>query len=139
MDELYIEAMSPENIMTADEEEQPPVEVHSNMAGIIRDYDVLKNVPTIDGVPVHGDITNSGDYTDDVPTKGSRKLMTSGAIKQLIEDGAFFGEIDETLTLKDGVLSVNTTNEVAEDNTLPITSAAVAVTVGNIEVLLETI
>ena len=46
---------------------------------------------------------------------------------------------DETLTLKDGVLSVNTTNEVAKDNTLPITSAAVAVTVGNIEVLLETI
>lgn len=46
---------------------------------------------------------------------------------------------DETLTLKDGVLSVNTTNSVANDNTLPITSAAVAVTVGNIEVLLNTI
>ena len=59
---------------------------------------------------------------------------------KLIEDvkGLQF-ETDKTLTLKDGVLSVNTTNEVAEDNTLPITSAAVAVTVGNIEVLLETI
>ena len=59
---------------------------------------------------------------------------------KLIEDvkGLQF-ETDETLILKDGVLSVNTTDTVAEDNTLPITSAAVAVTVGNIEVLLETI
>lgn len=46
---------------------------------------------------------------------------------------------DETLSLKDGVLSVNTTDTVANDNTLPITSAAVAVTVGNIEVILKTI
>lgn len=59
---------------------------------------------------------------------------------KLIEDvkGLQF-ETDETLILKDGVLSVNTTDTVAEDNTLPITSAAVAVTVGNIEVLLNTI
>lgn len=46
---------------------------------------------------------------------------------------------DETLTLENGVLSVNTAKAVEADNTLPITSAAVAVTVGNIEVLLEII
>lgn len=46
---------------------------------------------------------------------------------------------DETLTLKDGVLSVNTAKEPDPDNTLPITSAAVAQTVGNIEILLQTI
>lgn len=46
---------------------------------------------------------------------------------------------DETLTLKNGVLSVNTATEVEQDNTLPVTSAAVAATVGNIEVLLKTI
>ena len=46
---------------------------------------------------------------------------------------------DETLKLEDGVLSVNTTNEVATDNTQPITSAGVATTVGNIEILLATI
>lgn len=46
---------------------------------------------------------------------------------------------DETLTLKDGVLSVNTAQEPDPDNTLPITSAAVYTTVGNIEVLLQTI
>lgn len=48
-------------------------------------------------------------------------------------------EVDETLSLKDGVLSVNTADSVEADNTLPITSAAVFVTVGNIEALLNTI
>lgn len=46
---------------------------------------------------------------------------------------------DETLTYKDGVLSVNTTNDMEQDNTLPITSAGVFATVGNIEALLKTI
>lgn len=48
-------------------------------------------------------------------------------------------QIDETLTLKNGVLSVNTTNDMEQDNTLPITSAGVFATVGNIEALLKTI
>lgn len=52
--------------------------------------------------------------------------------------GTFFVP-DETLSLKDGVLSVNRATEVEQDNTLPITSAAVAATVGNIEILLKTI
>ena len=39
----------------------------------------------------------------------------------------------------DGVLSVNTTNDMEQDNTLPITSAGVFATVGNIEALLKTI
>lgn len=46
---------------------------------------------------------------------------------------------DETLTLQNGILSVNTAKEPDPDNTLPITSAAVASTVGNIEILLNTI
>lgn len=46
---------------------------------------------------------------------------------------------DETLTLEDGVLRVNTAHEPEPDNTLPITAAAVASTVGNIEILLKTI
>lgn len=46
---------------------------------------------------------------------------------------------DETLSFENGVLSVNTAKEPDPDNTLPITSAAVAVTVGNIAILLETI
>lgn len=46
---------------------------------------------------------------------------------------------DETLTLKNGILSVNTTDDMQRDNTLPITSAGVFSTVGNIEALLKTI
>ena len=46
---------------------------------------------------------------------------------------------DETLSLKDGVLSVNTAQQPEPDNTLPITSAAVHTTVGNIETILQTI
>lgn len=48
-------------------------------------------------------------------------------------------ETDETLTLEDGVLSVNTAKTVEQDNTLPITSAAVYTEVGNINALLATI
>lgn len=48
-------------------------------------------------------------------------------------------ETDETLKLENGILSVNTTNEMEQDNTLPITSAGVYATVGNIEALLKTI
>ena len=46
---------------------------------------------------------------------------------------------DETLYLENGVLGVNTATYVEGDNTLPITSAAVFETVGNIEILLKTI
>lgn len=46
---------------------------------------------------------------------------------------------DETLALVDGILSVNTADEVEPDNTLPVTSAAVYTEVGNINALLETI
>lgn len=48
---------------------------------------------------------------------------------------------DETLTLDPdtGVLSVNTADAVEQDNTLPVTSAAVHTAVGNVETLLKLI
>lgn len=46
---------------------------------------------------------------------------------------------DETLTLENGILSVNTADAAEADNTLPITSAAVATEIGNIDALLKTI
>lgn len=47
---------------------------------------------------------------------------------------------NETLTVTDdGKLAVNTSTSVSQDNTLPITSAAVHTEVGNINALLETI
>ena len=57
-----------------------------------------------------------------------------------MSDGVNFS-VDSTLNLdtETGVLSVNTADSPEADNTLPITAAAVYTTVGNIEVLLETI
>lgn len=69
-------------------------------------------------------------------------------IAQLVEDyltknppsgGTEFKTDGHTLLLENGVLRVNTADVAEEDNTLPITSAAVAEQVGNIEVLLKTI
>lgn len=55
------------------------------------------------------------------------------------EGGVVSFQTDETLYFRDGILGVNTAHEPDPDNTLPITSAAVAQTVGNIEVILKTI
>lgn len=69
-------------------------------------------------------------------------------IAQLVEDyltknppsgGTVFRPDNETLLLENGVLRVNTADVAEEDNTRPITSAAVATQVGNIEALLKTI
>ncbi len=46
---------------------------------------------------------------------------------------------DETLSFVNNVLSVNVAHEPDPDNTLPITSAAVATSIGNIDELLKTI
>ena len=48
-------------------------------------------------------------------------------------------KVDETLTLENGILSVNTTDKVEQDNTQPITSAGVFAEIGNINALLSTI
>ena len=61
-----------------------------------------------------------------------------GRIIEDDSDGVNFTP-DHTLILENGILSVNTTNNMEQDNTLPITSAGVYATVGNIEALLKTI
>lgn len=73
------------------------------------------------------------------------KLATEEFVREQIaasggsgEPGTNF-ETDETLSLNNGILSVNTTDQMEKDNTLPITSAGVYATVGNIEALLKTI
>ena len=48
-------------------------------------------------------------------------------------------KVGENLKINNGVLSVDTTNTATEDNTKPITSAAVYAEIGNIGVLLEAI
>lgn len=60
-------------------------------------------------------------------------------LKENPPSGGVDFETDHTLKLENGILSVNTTNDMEQDNTLPITSAGVFATVGNIEALLKTI
>ena len=54
-------------------------------------------------------------------------------------NGSVSFETDETLKFEGGILAVNTTSDAEPDCTLPITSSGVAITVGNINALLETI
>ncbi len=76
--------------------------------------------------------------TNGVSDDQIEKAVTKYLDENPIDTGVQF-ETDKTLTLEDGVLSVNTADVVEEDNTLPVTSAAVYTEVGNINALLETI
>lgn len=69
--------------------------------------------------------TSTGQYEEsEIPLPSSGGYRIGGGLK---------------LDVETNTLSVDTADEVEEDNTLPITSAAVYTTVGNIEVLLGTI
>lgn len=75
---------------------------------------------------------------DQIEKNGVSDEQIETAVNKYLEENPIF-EIDDTLNFENGVLSVNTTDNVAENNTLPITAAAVHSTVGNIEILLSTI
>lgn len=75
-----------------------------------------------------------GDVSDEQIEKAVNKYLDENPV----EAGVKF-KPDETLKLEDGILSVNTADKVEEDNTLPVTSAAVYTEVGNINALLATI
>lgn len=69
--------------------------------------------------------------------KGVSEEQIATAVEKYLDENPT--QTDETLKMENGILSVNTTNQMEQDNTLPITSAGVYATVGNIEVLLKTI
>ena len=88
--------------------------------------------------------TDSGGYSGgESGEQGGNGSGNTGAVQNLpIASKVTLGAIKVGNNLEiadDGTLSVNTTNEMESDNTLPITSAGVYATVGNIEVLLKTI
>lgn len=71
---------------------------------------------------------------------GSLKEHTGAVnVQQVTEVGTSFKAGNALKLTSDGVLNVVTADKVEKDNTLPVTSAAVDTTVGNIEILLETI
>lgn len=109
----------------------------------IRDI-VRKNAHTLDWSGngwYAGDLYVGGTSQDD-----AQKLVTEKELEEAVKNaggetgGGVDFEVDEnTLTLKDGILSVNTTDKMEADNTQPITSAGVYTQVGNINALLATI
>lgn len=83
-------------------------------------------------------------YTDMVDTLNEDIDGTvASSVQKYLEENPPSGGVDfktdHTLKLENGILSVNTTDLMERDNTLPITSAGVYATVGNIEALLNTI
>lgn len=80
---------------------------------------------------------------DEIEANGVSDEQVEKAVNRYLEENPIDVGVnfttDETLTLHDGILSVNTADTMEQDNTLPITSAAVFAEVGNINALLETI
>lgn len=102
--------------VTESKNEQIQVENETIVTGgSASDYDVLINKPSINGVKLEGD----------------KSLDELGIKEYTFKEGLKVNTKRE--------VSVDVSNEVEEDNTKPITSAAVFTTVGNIDVLLKTI
>ena len=80
----------------------------------------------------------AGSAAQEVESVSGQVDSLSARVETLEQSGAAF-TTDETLTLANGVLSVNRATAVEKDNTLPITSAAVYTEIGNIDALLQTI
>jgi hypothetical protein len=86
--------------------------------------------------------------TDTVYYYGMKLLVDDGVFAKwyiIQRDGTLRGEgieidnTDETLIIENGILKVNTTNDIAANNKLPITSAGVYTQLGDLGALLKTI
>ena len=85
-------------------------------------------------------MTDGSSYTFTVTNGSGGSGGGSADVPIASETVAGIVRVGENLKISaDGVLSVDTATAVEEDNTRPITSAAVQTTVGNIEILLKTI
>ena len=100
----------------------------------------IEKTATIDNVDEYTiTMTDGSSYTFTV-TNGSGGSGGSADVAIASETVAGIVRVGENLKISaDGVLSVDTATAVEEDNTRPVTSAAVQTTVGNIEILLKTI
>ena len=85
-------------------------------------------------------LTDGSSYTFTVTNGSGGGGGSSADVPIASETVAGIVRVGENLKISaDGVLSVDTATAVEEDNTRPVTSAAVQTTVGNIEILLKTI
>lgn len=73
------------------------------------------------------------------PSKGTMLPVADIDITLPTKDGGATYEAGENISIENNIISVLTADEAEEDNTRPITSAAVHTQLGNIQALLETI
>ena len=101
----------------------------------------IEKTATIDNVDVYTiTMTDGSSYTFTVTNGSGGGGGGSADVPIASETVAGIVRVGENLKISaDGVLSVDTATAVEEDNTRPVTSAAVQTTVGNIEILLKTI
>lgn len=114
------------------------VSASDSMTGLSVAVTIEQKIVTIkDG---KAEVSYSTDTQSTAVTVGASTGETgSGGTSSSGGSGGTSFTTDETLSLKNGVLSVNRATAVEQDNTLPITSAAVYTEVGNINALLSTI
>lgn len=106
--------------------------------------------PSVDPtLPVYEQLREQIGDLDDLTTEDKSSLVA--AINEAAQTGGGgggtwnnilykpFSTLGDTLKVNDGVLDVNAINAVEQDNTLPITSAAVYTEVGNINAVLALI
>lgn len=101
----------------------------SEAEAAIKELNAHPPIPGVTGYWMLWDL-DTGEYvTSDIP------------LPQVGEGGVLrINSLDDTLNLsQEGKLSVNTAKDAEQDNTLPITSAAVFAEIGNIDALLATI
>ena len=101
----------------------------------------IEKTATIDNVDEYTiTMTDGSSYTFTVTNGSGGSGGGSADVPIASETVAGIVRVGENLKISaDGVLSVDTATAVEEDNTRPVTSAAVQTTVGNIEILLKTI
>ena len=101
----------------------------------------IEKTATIDNVDEYTiTMTDGSSYTFTVTNGSGGSGGSSADVPIASETVAGIVRVGENLKISaDGVLSVDTATAVEEDNTRPVTSAAVQTTVGNIEILLKTI
>lgn len=90
----------------------------------MRTEEVTGNITTTQGL--------NGNMSTNSTLKGDITISNTAGVGTNYKAG-------ENIDITNNVISVITTDEVEQDNTRPITSAAVYTEVGNINILLETI
>lgn len=85
---------------------------------------------------IEAEVTGGGIIDGGVSNNNSIQASLNNGIME-VNTGKYIA--GENIEIVDNVISVTTTGSVEEDNTKPITSAAVYTEVGNINILLQTI